>query len=616
MMKGDGPMPPRGGPQRYLTEEEKKNAPKVTIALLKRVFSYLLPYKTRLFLVFVCIALGAICSLYPSILTGRIIDEGLIGRNIPALIRLILLSLGLTLLSNLIGVGQTYLNNWIAQHIAGDMRCQMFRHLQKMSQRFFTTVSQGDIITRMTSDISGVESVVSGTFASILSNLITLVLAVVAMFRKNWILALVGLVVVPLFTLPTRLAGHTRWKLAREAQECNDEINGILNETLSVSGQLLVKLFGREKDETARYEKANANMMRLNVRERMAGRWFFVVLSTFSSVGPMLLYLVGGILMINHGYPLTVGDITVLVALLGRMYGPVNSLLNIQVEWIRSMAMFTRIFDYFDMPVEIENAPDAVIPEKAAGEVTFDHVGFAYEKDRPILKDISFTLKSGSSIAIVGPSGSGKSTIVNLIPRLWDVQSGAVYFDGRDVRKFDLTWLRSNVGVVTQETYLFSGTIRENLLYAKPGASEEEMVAALKKANIWDLILRQPQGLDTPVGNRGLKLSGGEKQRISIARVLLKDPALLIFDEATSALDSISEAAIQEAIDPLIRERTSILIAHRLSTILAADEILVVRDGCIVERGQHRDLVRAGGTYQELYETQFSRALENASGEA
>lgn len=615
-MKGDGAMPPRGGgQQRFLTEEEKKNAPKVTGALLKRVFSYLLPYKVRLLLVFVCIALSAVCSLYPSILTGRIIDEGLIGRNIPALVRLILLSLGLTLLSNLIGVGQTYLNNWIAQHIAGDMRCQMFGHLQKMSQRFFTTVSQGDIITRMTSDISGVEGVVSGTFASILSNLITLVLAVVAMFRKNWILALVGLVVVPLFTLPTRLAGHTRWKLAREAQECNDEINGILNETLSVSGQLLVKLFGREKDEYARYEKANGNMMRLNVREKMAGRWFFVVLSTFSSVGPMLLYLVGGILMIRHGYPLTVGDISVLVALLGRMYGPVNSLLNIQVEWIRSMAMFTRIFEYFDMPVEIENAPDALVPGKAEGEVVFDGVCFAYENDRPILRDISFTLKSGSSIAIVGPSGSGKSTIVNLIPRLWDVQGGAVYFDGTDVRKLDLGWLRKSIGVVTQETYLFSGTIRENLDYAKPGATEEEMIAALKKANIYDLILKQPLGLDTPVGNRGLKLSGGEKQRISIARVLLKDPALLIFDEATSALDSISEAAIQEAIDPLIRERTSILIAHRLSTILAADEILVVRDGRIVEHGQHRDLVHAGGTYQELYETQFSKALEDSSRE-
>ena len=620
-------MPPPGGGGRggrFLSEEEKANRPKVTGALLKRVFSYILPYRKQLALVLLCIAVSTVCSVFPSILTGNIVDVlaqkeapgSWFGSGIPALIRLILVSLGLLLASNLIGVAESYLNSWIAQHISFDMRNQMYRHLQKMSQRFFTSVSQGDIITRMTSDISGVESVVSGTFTSILSNLITLVVALVAMFQKNWILALVGIVVVPLFTLPTRMAGRTRWKLAQQAQECNDEINGILNETLSVSGQLLVKLFGREKDEYARYEDANGRMVKLNIRERMAGRWFFVVLSTFSSIGPMLLYLVGGILMMKYDARLTVGDITVLVALLGRMYGPVNSLLNIQVDWIRSMAMFTRIFEYFDMPVEIENPEHPVIHKGTAkGEVRFEHVNFAYNAERQILRDISFTLESGKSIAIVGPSGSGKSTIVNLIPRLWDVSSGAVYFDGTDVRQMDLNALRDEVGVVTQETYLFNGTIRDNLRYAKPDATEEEMIEACKKANIWDFIARQPEGLGTAVGNRGLKLSGGEKQRISIARVLLKDPALLIFDEATSALDSISEAAIQAAIDPLIDERTSILIAHRLSTILAADEILVVRDGEIVERGQHKDLVHAGGTYQELYETQFSKAVLDSAQE-
>ncbi len=611
-------MPPGGGPRggKFLTDEELENKPKVTAALIKRVLSYLKPYIPQLSLVLLCIVVSAVCSLLPSILTGRIVDVltgmdlgGWIGGGLSALIKLILLSLGLTLVASLIGVGDSYLNSWIAQHIAYDMRNQMYRHLQKMSQRFFTTVSQGDIITRMTSDISGVESVVTSTFSQILSNSITLVVALVAMFQKNWILALVGLVIVPLFTLPTRLAGRTRWKLAREAQECNDEINGILNETLSVSGQLLVKLFGREKDEFSRYQDANGRMIRLNIRERMAGRWFFVVLSTFTTIGPMLLYLVGGYLMMERGAALTVGDITVLVALLGRLYGPVNSLLNIQVDWIRSMAMFTRIFEYFDMPVEIEDKPDAVVPKSFKGEVSFEHVDFAYEPSRMILKDISFKLSAGRSIAIVGPSGSGKSTIVNLIPRLWDVSSGMVRFDGVDVRDLQLHALRGAVGVVTQETYLFNGTIRENLRYAREDATEEEMIAACKKANIYDFICRQPDGLDTMVGNRGLKLSGGEKQRISIARVLLKDPALLIFDEATSALDSISEAAIQEAIDPLIDERTSILIAHRLSTILAADEILVVRDGQIVERGQHQDLVHTGGTYQELYETQFKKAL-------
>ena len=389
-----------------------------------------------------------------------------------------------------------------------------------------------------------------------------------------------------------------------------DEINGVLNETLSVSGQLLVKLFGKEDYEYEKYKNINHRMIRLNIRESMAGRWFMVVISTVSSVGPMLLYLVGGVLMMKYNSDLTVGDISVLVALLGRMYGPVNSLLNIQVEWIRSMALFTRIFDYFDMPVEIQNAPDAITPKTAEGNVEFDHVDFSYDPERQILKDVNFTLKSGHSVAIVGPSGSGKSTMIHLIPRLYDVQGGQVRFDGVDVRKLDLGFLRRNIGIVSQETYLFNGTIRDNLLYAKPDATEEELIEACKKANIYDFIERQEKGLDAMVGNRGLKLSGGEKQRISIARVLLKDPALLIFDEATSSLDSISESRIQEAIDPIIASRTSILIAHRLSTILAADEILVVKDGQIVERGVHADLVKAGGTYTELYETQFRRAMD------
>ncbi|MBQ3303580.1 MAG: ABC transporter ATP-binding protein [Clostridia bacterium] len=594
----------------FMTEEEKANQPKVTGALLKRVFSYLKPYSGKLVLVLLCIAAASFCSLLPSILTGKIIDEGLTQRNLSALVKYIVLSLAVTLGANLIGVVESYINTWIAQHITYDMRNQMYGHLQKMSQRFFTTSRQGDVITRMTSDIDGVQQVITNTFTSILSNVITLIIAMVAMFRKNWVLALIGMVIVPLFTIPTRRAGRTRWKFANESQACNDEINGILNETLSVSGQLLSKLFGREQYEYRRYEEANSRMIRLNIREGMAGRWFRVILSTFTSIGPMLIYLVGGILMIRYNQDLTIGDITVLVALLGRMYMPVNSLLNIQVDWMRAMALFSRIFDYFDIPVEIDNAPDAVIPDRVEGNVVFDHVCFGYEKDRPVLKDVSFELKAGHSIAIVGPSGSGKSTIINLIPRLYDVDEGCVTFDGIDVRKLDLGFLRAQVGVVSQETYLFNGTIRDNLLYAKADASEAEMEAALKKANIWDFVQNQPEGLDAMVGNRGLKLSGGEKQRLSIARVLLKDPTIFIFDEATSALDSISEQRIQEAIDPIIRSHTSILIAHRLSTILAADEILVVKDGRIVERGTHQALVNQGGVYSELYETQFLKALQ------
>ena len=615
-------MPPGGhgmgfgpGSRNFMSEEEKKNLPTVTPELLKRVFSYLTPYWKQLALTLLCIVFSSIMSLMPSVLTGKIIDEGLIGRDFNKLIMYIVLSLAVTAGANLIGVAESYLNTWIAQHITFDMRNQMYSHLQSMSQRFFTSNNQGDIITRMTSDIDGVKTVISGTFTSILSNSITLIVALIAMYQKNWILATVGIIIVPLFTIPTRKAGQKRWSLTQEAQACNDEINGILGETMSVSGQTLVKLFCKEEYEYDRYEKANRRMIELNIRESMAGRWFSVIRTTITSVGPMLLYLVGGILMLRYDSDLTVGDITVLVALLGRMYGPVNSLLNIQVDWMRSMAMFSRIFEYFDMPVEIQNAPDAITPDHANGSVEFKHVNFHYEPSRQILKDVTFKLDTGHSIAIVGPSGSGKSTLVNLIPRLYDAVSGEVLFDGINVKKLNLNFLRGNIGVVTQDTYLFNGTIRENLLYVKPEATEAELIDACERANIYDFISNQPNGLDTMVGNRGLKLSGGEKQRLSIARVLLRDPALLIFDEATSALDSISERKIQDAIDPLVSSRTSILIAHRLSTILAADEILVIKDGEIAERGKHKDLVKAGGVYTELYETQFKGAMEPAEEE-
>jgi len=595
------------GRSNYMSPEEKANAPKVTKALLKRVFSYLKPYKVQLFIVVVLIGITAGLNTMPSILTGKIIDDGLIKQDFKTLLFYVLLSFGLTLGSSLIGVGQSFINTWIAQHITYDMRNQMFRHLQKMSQRFYTSNNQGDIITRMTSDIDGVEKVITNTFTSILSNSITLIVALVAMYQRNWVLATIGIIIVPLFAIPTRKAGQTRWSLTQKAQEKNDQINGILNETLSVSGQLLVKLFGREAYEYKRYRHANRRMIGLNIKQSMAGRWFFVVISTFTNIGPMLLYLAGGLLIMKYDSTITVGDISVMVALLTRMYGPVNSLLNVQVDWMRSMALFTRIFEYLDMKPEIEEISQPKHIDKPEGNIVFDHVNFHYEPERPILKDISFELRPGKSIAIVGPSGSGKSTIINLIPRLYDVIGGSVSVDGVDVRELCLSELRNMIGIVSQETYLFNGTIRDNLLYVKEDATDEEMIEACRKANIYDFVMDQEKGLDTMVGNRGLKLSGGEKQRISIARILLKDPTVFIFDEATSALDSISENKIQEAIDPIIRSKTSILIAHRLSTILAADEIIVIKDGTIAERGTHKELVRAGGVYQELYETQFNK---------
>lgn len=591
---------------RFLTEEEKKNRPKVTKELIFRIYGYLKPYKLQMFLIIICIFISSLMRIWPTILVGRIIDEGLIAENLQVLVRLILLSLGVTLASNLIGVLEAYLTTWVGQHITFDMRNKMYRHLQQMPYHFFQSNNQGDIITRMTSDISGVEQIIARTLINIVSNFITLIIALVAMFERSPILAIVGLVIVPLFAIPTKKVGETRWQITNEAQEKNDEINTILNETLSVSGQLLVKLFTKEEEEYKRYETVNRDMIKLNIRESMAGRWFRVVLSTITSIGPMLIYLVGGILLIKYNHNLTVGDITVMVSLLTRMYGPVNQLMNIQVDWIRSMALFSRIFEYFDMPVKIENKPNAKILQSSKGEVEFKNVYFSYDEKKQILKDVSFKLQHGKSIAIVGPSGSGKSTITNLIPRLYDVDKGEVLYDGINVKDIELESLRDQIGIVTQDTYLFNGTIRDNLLYANPDATDELMLKVAKKANIYDFIKNSPDGLDTMVGNRGLKLSGGEKQRLSIARILLKDPALLIFDEATASLDSISEQLIQQAINELLGSRTSIMIAHRLSTILMADEIIVVKAGEIVERGTHAELLENNGVYKELYDTQFN----------
>jgi ABC-type multidrug transport system, ATPase and permease components len=599
----------RGG--RPLTEEEKKNAPKITWPLLKRIFSYLLPYWTKLLMVFVAILFSSGLSLLPPLLMGRVVDEGLIGGDLNMLLILIGMAFGVLVISNLISVLESYLNTWVAQNITFDMRNKMFRHLLNMSHRFFYSSKQGDVITRMTSDIGSVQTVIASTLTGLFSNISVLVLAVVAMYQKNWIMATAGVIITPLFILPTKQVGNKRWDITYEAQKKSDEINQILSESLSASGQTLVKLFTQEDEEYRKYETANAEMTKLNIKESMAGRWFRAAMSTFMNAGPMIIYLVGGLLMLRFGdTKLTVGDITVMVALLERMYRPVNVLLNMQVDIIRSMAIFTRIFEYYDMPVEIKNKEGAVVPDSITGELEYRDVNFHYSEGQPILRNLSFTVKPGRSVAIVGPSGAGKSTTINLIPRLYDVIGGQILLDGRDLRELNLKWLRDHIGLVTQDTYLFNGTIRANLLYAAPGATSEDMERACKEANIHDFIMSLPAGYDTEVGNRGLKLSGGERQRISIARVILKNPKLIILDEATSSLDSISESHIQDAIEPLLRGRTSLVIAHRLSTIMAADEILVLENGELVERGDHAELIELDGVYKELYETQFRYAID------
>ena len=613
-----GPMGGSMGPRGFLTDEEKKNVPKVSWPLIKRILSYLKPYWFQFLLVFLAILVSAGIGLLPSIITSQIVDKALIEkRDMFLLLKLLAAALGTMIASEVIGVLESYINAWIGSKIIYDMRNQMYGHLQSMPHAFFTTEKQGDIITRMNSDISGVSSVISGTLSSIVRNVTVVITTLVALFVLSVPLALIGIVVIPLFILPTRSAGKTRWKLASESQAKHDEMNQLVNETLSVSGSLLVKLFAREKREMERFDTVNDEVTKLSMKEQRSGKWFIVMMGLFTQIGPLLVYLAGGYFLIVKNDPtVTVGTITASVALINRLYRPVQSLLNIHVDFTRSLALFTRIFDYFDMVPAIKNPKQPRRPVVAGEPIRYDHVSFSYSPDKPLLSDIDFLVPAGKMYAVVGPSGSGKSTIVNLLPRLYDVDRGSVRIGHTDVRAFDLTYLRQNIGVVTQDSYLFNGTIRENLLYAKEDATDEELMDAIETASLTDFIRSQPDGLDTVVGNRGLKLSGGEKQRLSIARIILKNPSILILDEATSALDSISETAIQDALERLMQGRTSIVIAHRLSTILKADRILVVANGTISEQGTHDELLANNGVYRELYETQFRKIIDRETEHA
>lgn len=551
----------------------------------------------------IVLCISAVLGLLPPILIQHIIDRALPDKNLRLLVLLVLASLTTTVVSGLLGVVQNYLNSFISQNIVHDMKNQMYRHLQGMPLQFFSGVKQGEVITRMTSDIAGIQGVFNSTIVNFASNLFILTTTAATLFIMNWKLALLGILVVPLFIMPTRKMGNVRWKLAKETQEKISEQNQIIQETLSLSGYMLMKLFTKEDTELANFRTVNAQATRLQIRESMAGRWFMLVLTTFTSIGPMLIYLYGGYLFIQG--ELTVGAIITFVALLGRLYGPVMQMTNLYVDVNRSVALFERIFDYFDMDPLIVDSPLA-LPSSAEGQdIVFENVNFAYQPDKPALQGISFTAAAGSLTALVGPSGAGKTTITSLIPRLYELDSGVIRIGGKDIREFTLHSLRSQIGLVTQDTYLFNGTIKENLLYASAGATEAEMIAACEAAYIHDFIMKLPEGYSTVVGNRGIKLSGGEKQRISIARVLLKNPPVIIMDEATSSLDTVSEFYIQQAMHQLLLGKTSIVIAHRLSTIMAADTILVVQDGAIVESGQHDSLLADNGMYRDLYNKQF-----------
>jgi ATP-binding cassette subfamily B protein len=576
--------------------------------MLPRVLSYYRPYVGPILLVLVAILLQAGLNLVPPLLRKTLVDEILPSYDFTLLIWVSFGWIATAVAGGLVSVGEAYLNNWIGLRIIRDIRNRMYAHLQQLPLTFFNMARTGEVISRLNNDVNGIQAVVSGTVTSAVSNFANLVFVLVTIFTLNWKLALVGCAVVPLFVVPTRLVGKTRWRMAKATQEKFSLINAFVNEHLGVSGILLGKIFDRQKHESDTFNQLSDDLAKYQLKDTQAGRWFFMAIRTFESIGPAMIFWYGGVLFIRG--EITIGTILAFAEYLSRLYRPVTQLSNLQVDITRSMALFERIFEYLDMEVECPGNENLPSLPPVSGRLVFDHVSFSYGPGPEVLTDVSFKAEPGQLVALVGPSGAGKSTITNLVPRLYEIKSGAILIDDIDIRTVSLSSLRQQIGMVTQDTFLFNATIRENLLYARPTASEEEMIAAARAANIHDFIEGLPEGYDTVVGERGVKLSGGEKQRISIARVILKDPRVFILDEATSSLDSRAEHLVQQALAPLIAGRTSLVIAHRLSTILAANLILVVDKGRIVEAGTHSELLALNGLYAELYEQQFRAQAE------
>jgi ATP-binding cassette subfamily B protein len=619
---------------------------------VRRVVTSFKPYRRKALavglLIVITSALGVVNPVLIKYVFLAIFPRNRTGPNLHLLYVLVGFMVGIPILSGVIGIAQTYLANVIGQRVMQDFRNALYTHLQHMPLRFFTTTRTGEIQSRLANDVGGVQSVVTDTASSILSNIVIVVSTLIAMLILSWQLTVLSLALMPVFIWLTRKVGKARQEVAASTQKSLADMSAITQETLSVSGTLLTKAFGRQRYEIGRFRDENQRLANLEIRQSMIGRFFFAIVQIFFSIMPALVYLVAGVVIVYQGDRIDPGTIVAFTTLQSRLFFPIGSMLQVSVEIQGSMALFDRIFEYLDMSREIVDSPGArdVPKDSARGGVRFRDVYFRYDAPPPgedgreergdgrsegalavttpeaiamsaslpdgerlprpwTLEGVDFEIEPGQLAALVGPSGAGKTTITYLVPRFYDVDEGSVEIDGIDVREIKLASIGEFIGMVTQETYLFHTSIRQNLLYGKPDATQDELEAAARAAFIHDRIMEMPDAYHTIVGERGYRMSGGEKQRLAIARVVLKDPRILILDEATSSLDTTSERLVQEALRPLMRGRTTLAIAHRLSTILAADVIFVMDRGRVVERGTHAELLEYGGLYAKLYDQQF-----------
>ena len=583
--------------------------------LLGRAAGLFRPYRTVFILMVLLIAASTAMQLGSVRIMGAMVDEMNAGTT-GDLDMLALIVAGLVLGSALIGVGQSYLNQVIGQGVMLTLRSDLHAHLQRLPVRFFTRTRTGEILSRVSTDVNAIQNAVTGTFTDLLQALLTFIIAFGLMFMLQWQLALATLLILPLWVYPTIRVGERMRALMREWHEESATMSSQLEETLSVSGSMLVKTFGREEHEAARFEESNQSMRSLAIRRMMAGRWFNMATSGFGALIPGIVYWYGGRSVLG-GDAVSVGDVVAFAMLAQQVFGPFATIARINTTMLSSAALFERIFEYLDLPVEVEERPGAVELTGARGHVSFERVEFSYVDERPALEDVTFEALPGQMVALVGPSGAGKTTVTYMLQRFYDPQRGAIRLDGHDLRDLTLASVSANVGAVMQETYLFHASLADNIRYGRLDAADAEVQEAARMAGLGPLIDRLPQGLETVVGERGFRLSGGEKQRVAIARAVLKDPPVLILDEATSSLDSRLEREIREAMAILARGRTTVVIAHRLSTVAAADLILVLDGGRVVERGTHEHLLAQGGLYTSLYREQFASpedSLDNLDG--